>query len=415
MTSPGRANPGRSWTDRPTVAQLAEEVDLDLDEAIVTLWDAGFDELTDPSDVIPAGRVRIARRALGIATPRELMSPEYWRRLLNVEPVDFVRLLDDIGVSMAPGSRRLPKGAIRKLKRVARERLGDVDVLPPPVIEPAAVSLPPLQWEPVGHQQTLRHLSADEIAGIHECLEEDFAETDDPIWPPGLRDRNLLESASFRPLTSLGETCKYPTVEMAAAALLHSLTLNHAFHNGNKRTALVAMLVLLDENEMQLTCQEVELFRLVLLVAQHRLVPRGADDRADREVMEITRWIKRNSRRLEHGERVLQWVRLRRILAVFGCWTEYPSGVGNRINVYREIMVPRRIGRARRQVLSCQVSYGGDGTDVARNTVSRLRKSLRLDEENGVDSRSFYNMEVRAAAKDFIVTYRNTLARLAKL
>ncbi len=280
-------------TDRPTVAQLAEEVDLDLDEAIVTLWDAGFDELTDPSDVIPAGRVRIARRALGIATPRELMSPEYWRRLLNVEPVDFVRLLDDIGVSMAPGSRRLPKGAIRKLKRVARERLGDVDVLPPPVIEPAAVSLPPLQWEPVGHQQTLRHLSADEIAGIHECLEEDFAETDDPIWPPGLRDRNLLESASFRPLTSLGETCKYPTVEMAAAALLHSLTLNHAFHNGNKRTALVAMLVLLDENEMQLTCQEVELFRLVLLVAQHRLVPRGADDRADREVMEITRWIKR--------------------------------------------------------------------------------------------------------------------------
>ena len=77
------------------------------------------------------------------------------------------------------------------------------------------------------------------------------------------------------------------------------------FPNGNKRTALVAMLVFLDENGIQLTADEDDLFRFVLLVAQHRLVPRGADDLADREVMEITRWIKRQSRRSEHGERVL--------------------------------------------------------------------------------------------------------------
>jgi death-on-curing family protein len=399
---------------RNTVAELAEEVDLDLDEAIVTLWDAGFDELRGPSDVISAGQVRAAKRALGIATPHELTSPEYWRRLLGVEPDEFLRILEHVTIRMTPRSRRLPKGAIRKLKRVVRERLGDVEVLPPSVTKPEQVSLPPLQWELIGREQELRHLSPDQIAGIHNCLEEDFAGTDDPIQPPGVQHQHLLESAAFRQFTSLGDVTKYPTVEMAAAAITHSVVLDHAFFNGNKRTAVVAMLVFLDENGMQLTCAEDDLFRLVLLVAQHRLVPRGADDRADREVMEIARWIKKNSRRSEYGEQVLKWVRLRRILAAFRCWTEFPGGVGNRINIYREIEVARRIGRPRRRRLSTQVYYGGDGTEVERNTVGKLRKDLHLDDEHGVDSQSFYRMEVRAA-EDFIVFYRKTLRRLAKL
>jgi death-on-curing protein len=201
---------------------------------------------------------------------------------------------------------------------------------------------------------------------------------------------------------------------MAAAALLHSVALNHAFHNGNKRTAVVSILVLLDENGMQLTCNEDELFKLVLLVAQHRLVPRGANERADREVMEIARWIKEHSRRLEHGERVLKWVRLRRILAAFECWTEFSGGVGNRITVYRRVVVPRRFGRTRECTLHTQVYYGGEGTDVERNTVTKIRRELELDDDHGIDSRGFYNMEVRPAV-DFIVTYRKSLSRLARL
>ena len=230
------------------MAVLAEEADLDLDEAIVTLWDAGFEDLRDPSDNVPAARVTIARRALGVATPRELRTPQYWQRILGLESDEFSRTLEDLGIRMTPRSRHLPKGAIRKLKIAARERLGDVDLLPAPVPSREAPSLPPLRWEAIGHEQSLRHLTSDEIAGIHACLESDFADTDDPIRPPGIRDRNLLDSAAFRPKTSLGDTAKYPTVEMAAAALLHSLVLNHAFYNGNKRTALVAVLVFLDEN-----------------------------------------------------------------------------------------------------------------------------------------------------------------------
>lgn len=398
---------------RTTVADLAAEVEADLDEAMVVLWDAGFGQVRDPADVIPLSMLKQARAALGLATPRALGTASHWQSLLGLGDQEFADLLLQLDIHPAPKSRRLPKGSIKKLKRIARERLGEVHLMPPPE-ETSSPTLPPLKWDPIGHEQPIRYLTADEIRGIHECLETDFGGTDDPIEPPGVRNQNLLDSASFRPLTSLGATLKYPTVEMAAAALFHSVALNHAFHNGNKRTALVTLLVFLDENGMRLTCAEDDLFKLVLLVAQHRIVPRTADEQPDRETLYLASWIKTNSRRLEQGERVLKWVRLRRILAEFKCEMDFAGGVGNRINIQRKILMPRRIGKSRPLELSTQVFCAGDGTDVERNTVAKIRHDLYLDDEHGVDSKSFYGMEVRSA-QDFIVTYRKSLARLARL
>ena len=53
----------------------------------------------------------------------------------------------------------------------------------------------------------------------------------------GVRDFALLHSAVERPRASFGGRDLYPTVFAKAAALLQSLCLNHAFTDGNKRTA----------------------------------------------------------------------------------------------------------------------------------------------------------------------------------
>lgn len=92
-----------------------------------------------------------------------------------------------------------------------------------------------------------------------------------------------------RPATSLGGQYKYSTIQSAGAALLHSLVQNHAFHNGNKRTALVALLVFLDRNNFVLDSNEDELFKWMLMVASHQLLPSGFayDQMADRETSEI--------------------------------------------------------------------------------------------------------------------------------
>ena len=56
----------------------------------------------------------------------------------------------------------------------------------------------------------------------------------------GIRDPGLLETALFRPQTGY-----YPTLIDEAAALWESLSQNHPFVDGNKRTAFAATYVFL--------------------------------------------------------------------------------------------------------------------------------------------------------------------------
>jgi death on curing protein len=134
-------------------------------------------------------------------------------------------------------------------------------------------------------------LTADEILSIHWQLVDLFRTQGDPIWPAGPRDTNLLHSAVSRPATSLGKQDKYPGVEAKAAALFHSLVMDHPFHNGNKRTALVSLLVSLDRNDRRVTATDDELFAFVLGVAARSGVFAGS---ADEVVAAIEAWIDSN-------------------------------------------------------------------------------------------------------------------------
>lgn len=75
----------------------------------------------------------------------------------------------------------------------------------------------------------------------------------------GIRDVNLLESALFRPQSSFGGEDLYPDFFEKAAVFVHSLLLNHAFADGNKRTAMASLLVFLELNNMSLHCSQEEL------------------------------------------------------------------------------------------------------------------------------------------------------------
>lgn len=59
----------------------------------------------------------------------------------------------------------------------------------------------------------------------------------------GVRDRGLLEAALYRPQTGY-----YDGITAEAAALWESLSQNHPFVDGNKRTAFAAMVTFLAIN-----------------------------------------------------------------------------------------------------------------------------------------------------------------------
>jgi death-on-curing protein len=63
----------------------------------------------------------------------------------------------------------------------------------------------------------------------------------------------------------------YPTLSAKAAALMHSLALNHALLDGNKRLALLATVVFLRINGYWLALTDDEAFDLTLAVAAGQL------------------------------------------------------------------------------------------------------------------------------------------------
>jgi death-on-curing protein len=90
-----------------------------------------------------------------------------------------------------------------------------------------------------------------------------------------LRDQGLLESAVARPQASAFGSDAYPDVVSKAAALLHSLVLNHAFIDGNKRTAILATLVFLDLNGYVIRWDQREALDFVLRLVEHKLELNG--------------------------------------------------------------------------------------------------------------------------------------------
>lgn len=394
-----------------SLTELAKEAEAELDDVLVTLWDAGFGELESPSDLIPSNLIDKARSALQIDPPRTQTRVQYWLDRLDINHNEFNEILLELGVKgLSKNTRVLPKGALRKLRRkyilAAQELTSDLTNQRTKEVEPC----PPFEWDLVGQPCQIKYLSEDDVTAVHDALVKDFESYKDPISPPGIRDNNLLSSAIMRSQTGFGNQQKYPTIEMAGAALLHSLVLNHAFYNGNKRTGLVSLLVFLDKNLLMPTCSESQLFKLTLTVAQHSLIPLHWDNLADREVLKIADWINRNSRKIQKGDRPLDWLKLKRILKGFDCKFTH-ANVGNRIDISRTIK-RSRFRRKFSHELKVQVSFRNDGTEAGINTVHHIRNELELDEGHGMDSKIFY--EAEDEPDDFIQRYRTLLRKLAQ-
>lgn len=73
---------------------------------------------------------------------------------------------------------------------------------------------------------------------------------------PGVRDLGLLDSACHRPSSTVFGEDAYSSLTLKAAALLHSLTANHPFVDGNKRTAWLATVVFLRDNGATITAPD---------------------------------------------------------------------------------------------------------------------------------------------------------------
>ena len=111
----------------------------------------------------------------------------------------------------------------------------------------------------------MRYLDTDEVLLIHERILDKFD------GAGGLRNWGLLDSAVNRLRASFDGKDLYPDIFTKAAALGHSLILNHPFVDGNKRTAWEAMHTFIEENGYSLQAEHDAIIELMLRIEDKSL------------------------------------------------------------------------------------------------------------------------------------------------
>ena len=109
------------------------------------------------------------------------------------------------------------------------------------------------------------YLSVEQLLRVHQLQIKAFGGS------AGLRDRGGLESAVARPQMTFGGEDLYPDLASKAAALMHSLVMNHPFVDGNKRVGAMAMELLLSANGHGLEASDDEVVEVALAVARGEL------------------------------------------------------------------------------------------------------------------------------------------------
>ncbi len=127
----------------------------------------------------------------------------------------------------------------------------------------------------------MNYLTSEQVLFIHARI---IAETG---GAHGVRELGLLLSAVARPQAIFDGQELYPDLFSKAGALLESLVGNHAFLDGNKRTAITSAGLFLRINGYRLIASNQELETFTLLCAQ-RMV----------SLDQIIQWFK------DHAERV---------------------------------------------------------------------------------------------------------------
>lgn len=109
------------------------------------------------------------------------------------------------------------------------------------------------------------YLSVEQVIALHAMQLRRYG------GATGLRDRGSLESAVARPAMTFGGEDLYPDVATKAAALMHSLALNHPFLDGNKRVAAHAAIVFVELNRYRFIGTAAEVAAMTRVVAEGKV------------------------------------------------------------------------------------------------------------------------------------------------
>src|SRR6266566_3669363 len=260
-------------------------------------------------------------------------------------------------------------------------------------------------------------VTTEDVLRAHFLLAEHFRKQGEGMGGVGPRSLHLLHSAVSRQSVSFGNTLKWNGLFEVTATLFYGIVCDHAFHDANKRTALLtALYQLLSGGRIPSKIEQKDLEVLTVRTADHRLSEYLDYDRVigqdDADVRFIAYFLKRNTRDQDTRYYVITYRQLDAILNRFGARLGIPHD--NRVDVIQEVEEYRGIlslGKKRVQKRVTQIGFHDWGSEVPRGEIKHVREELGLIPAKNVDSQVFYQGVDPMEA--LIREYNGPLQRLA--
>lgn len=261
-------------------------------------------------------------------------------------------------------------------------------------------------------------ISIEDVLWAHFMIADFFYKNGEGIGGVGPRDINLLQSTVDRQRVSLGGEWKYSSPYELGATLLFGIVRNHPFFDANKRTGLVSCASLLLRQNIALILSEKELVRFTEDVASHdlrkypsyRKIIQDGDE--DPDVTFVARYLRKHSRVVSNAKRSITFRELITTLRKYGFElvdpknnsidVEYTGTGDRRPNLEYEFEIGARVYK---------MGFPGYSKQVALGDLKRLRTTLYLLPEYGVDSDAFF--EDADPLTNLISSYEGVLRQLA--
>lgn len=252
----------------------------------------------------------------------------------------------------------------------------------------------------------------DDILRAHYIIADYFIEEGEAVVY-GVKNYDLLSSATHRQVTNFGGIEKWETDFQKMATLLYGLVKNHAFHDGNKRTALLVLLLYIERCKLQLRVEQSKLETLLIRIAANRLDEYTSFAKYinnDEPIINfIADLIKRYTRNQNKRYYAITFAEFNHKLNRFNVRLCNPSG--NYIDVHK-IIEEKKMGLFTKQkdIKIKQIGFPGWKKQVNIKALKEVLKAAQLTAEYGVDSDVFFNGE--EPIYTLIHEYRGPLSRL---
>lgn len=241
----------------------------------------------------------------------------------------------------------------------------------------------------VSEYSDLETISEDDVLRSHYLMADYFYEEDDKFLLFGIKDYGLLSSAVNRQNAGFGGIQKWDSIYQKMATLFYGIIMNHAFHDGNKRTALLSLLFHLHKNGLTPICRKDVFENLALKIVTKSLSDYAEfeeyKNRDDSEINFVADFIEKNTREYSEKHYSLTFEEFNRNLQKYNVKLKVKGNRNADVIVYNKELD----GQISEKIVFTTIFHGWK-KQISKKVSEEILLKANLTSEYGIDSEVFY-------------------------